>query len=123
MSNDPNNPYAPSGSAAGQDPYAINVAEAGDELAGRGTRFAAAFLDGLLAIAIIIPIQIFSGFTERATAQQVTPIETVLMSLVGLVVFLVLHGYLLVTRGQTIGKLACQIQIVDYATGNLLPAG
>ena len=35
--------------------------------------------------------------------------------------FLILNGYLLVTRGQSIGKVLTKIQVVDFKTGLLLP--
>lgn len=92
----------------------------GGELAGRFTRFAAALVDGLLLIVILGPIQYFTGFFQRVTQGQVTPGEQLLMGLLGVAVFLLLNGYLLATRGQTIGKVLTGIQIADVRTGGLL---
>ncbi len=48
-------------------------------------------------------------------------LEQLAMSLVGIVVMLIINGYLLFTRGQTVGKLLTGIQIVDHVSGQLLP--
>lgn len=95
---------------------------AGDNgLADRGQRFGAAFLDGILISVITFPIQFLTGFFARSQTQSTGIVEQLLMMLLGVVLMLVLHGYLLVRRGQTIGKYALGIQIVDYKTGGLLP--
>jgi uncharacterized RDD family membrane protein YckC len=92
-----------------------------DELAGRLLRLGAAMLDGLLLMAILLPVQFATGFIHRAQLQQNGLMEQFAMSLLGMVVFLLLNGYLLFTRGQTIGKLVAGIQVVDFKTGLLLP--
>lgn len=109
------NPYAPTTSTT-RDPFV-----GPEELADRGTRLLAAIVDGFLMMACIIPIQFLSGFTERAMAQEVGALETLAMSLVGVLVFLALFGYLLATRGQTVGKMLLKIRIVDAETSELLP--
>jgi uncharacterized RDD family membrane protein YckC len=111
------NPYAP--------PETGGVSEVvtdprGDELAGRFTRLAAAIVDGILLLVILVPVQFASGYFQRAMAQQQGPLEQILMSLLGFVTMLVLNGYLLATRGQTIGKVLTKIQIVDVESGKLL---
>lgn len=40
-----------------------------------------------------------------------------------MIIFLLLHGYLLATRGQTIGKMLLGVRIVDYNTDQLLSFG
>ena len=47
--------------------------------------------------------------------------EKLLLGLMGMVMFFVLHGYLLFTRGQTIGKRVVGIRIARYADGGLPP--
>ena len=54
---------------------------------------------------------------------QISLLENVILFLGGCVLYLALHGYLLATRGQSLGKMAVQIKIVDYDTGQLLPFG
>ena len=116
------NPYTPPKTVASnpsewfEEPDPI-----GPYLAGRFTRFSAALVDGLLILAILLPIQFLTGFIERAQSQQVGVLEQLAMSLAGLIVMLVLNGYLLANRGQTIGKYLTKIQIVDYPSGKLVP--
>lgn len=108
------NPYAA--------PHSLDAGVAGDqELAGRGMRFVGALIDGLLLAAIVGPVQYFTGFIGRQTRGQVAPGEQLVMVLLGGVVFLLLNGYLLASRGQTIGKMVTGIQIVDASAGTLLP--
>lgn len=114
------NPYAP--------PVTVQMsnsgeaeASGGDVLAGRFTRLAAAMLDSLLMMAIIFPIQYLTGSFSRAMAQQIGWMEQIGMLLLGYLVMLALNGYLLLDRGQTIGKLLMGIQIVDAQNGALLP--
>ncbi|MEM9410648.1 MAG: RDD family protein [Planctomycetota bacterium] len=90
------------------------------QLAGRFTRFAAVMVDGFLMAAVLVPIQFLTGFFERAMRAQVGPVEQIGMSLLGLATMLVLNGYLLYSRGQTIGKLLTKIQIVDSQNHKLL---
>lgn len=91
------------------------------ELARRFTRFSAALVDGLLALLIILPVQLQTNFFERVRAQAVGIGEQIFMTLFGMAVSLLLNGYLLYSRGQTIGKLSTKIQIVDHKTSKLLP--
>lgn len=109
-----NNPYAP--------PLTDSSFVSGsDELAGRSTRFASAMLDGICSAALVVPVFIMTGYFQRAQNQQVGLLEELAMSILGIVAFLVVHGYLLATRGQTVGKLLTKIQIVDAQEGKLLP--
>jgi hypothetical protein len=78
-------------------------------------------VDGILMMAIYMPIMFATGYFERAQAQQVGFLEQFAMSLLGMAVMLVLNGYLLFSRGQSIGKVLTKIQIVDVRSGGLLP--
>jgi uncharacterized RDD family membrane protein YckC len=86
------------------------------ELAGRWYRLGAAFIDGLLALVILWCVSMLTPFNIfRPSLQGGLMGMTSLMArnmLVGFVVFLLLHGYLLQTRGQTIGKMLLGIRIV-----------
>jgi len=55
--------------------------------------------------------------------QTASLVEMVGHGVAGIVIFLVLHGYFLATRGQTIGKIAAGVRIVDFHTGQLLSFG
>lgn len=107
------NPYA--------SPTSLEPAiDSEEQLAGRFTRFAAAFVDGLLIGGVLIPVQIFSGYLQRVQTQQASVSEQLGMSLLGMAVMLLLNGYLLYSRGQSIGKALTGIQIVDHETSKLL---
>lgn len=120
MTNDIENPYA-SPAEIIEASAAVVTDSTGTILAGRMTRLGAAILDGILMVAVLLPIQFATGYIQRAQSQQSGLIEQFAMSVLGLAVMLALNGYLLATRGQTIGKIAAGIQIVDFETGRLLP--
>ena len=111
-------PYAPPSST---ERFVPPSEQNGDQLARRFTRLASAILDGVLMAAILLPVQYGTGYLERAMAQKVGLLEQLGISLMGVIVMFALNGYLLVTRGQTIGKMITKIQIVDVETGALLP--
>ena len=117
-SNPSENPYAPPATDARTDRL---VPVGGDPLASRLTRLAASMIDGILLMIILVPIQFMTGWVQRAGTQQMTLLEQLGMSLLGMVVMFVMNGYWLATRGQTIGKILTRIQIVDFSSGQLLP--
>lgn len=119
MSNDsPVNPYTPPPTDPGADAFIDPAALA--RPASRFKRFIAFWIDALIMGAITVPMNILTGFTERAMMGTAGLLEQFLMSLAGMLVFLVVFGYLLVTRGQTIGKLLIGVRIVDHQSGELL---
>ena len=83
-------------------------------LAGRGTRLGAALIDVVLALvafgilALVTPINIFSFAAARSGFSMLV----VQNLIVGFILFLLIHGYLLATRGQTVGKKLLNIRIV-----------
>ncbi len=87
--------------------------------AGRGTRLLAAICDGLLLAAIAVPIQwkagVFDGFPE---IQPHGPRELLIWGVVGFAIFLLVNGYLLATRAQTVGKAMFGIKIVTLEGEN-----
>ncbi len=89
------------------------------ELASRRQRLGAAFADGMLQLLILLPVMYFTiGFEVfRAGAEQ-SLLQIIGLGLLGLVIFLLLQGKLLVTKGQTLGKRSAKIKIVDLQ-GNL----
>lgn len=93
----------------------------GEVLAGRFTRFAAAFADGLLILLVVLPVQYFSGYFERAAAQSLTIPEQLIMTLLYPLMQLILNGFPLAGRGQTIGKILSGIQIIGVNSSGLLP--
>lgn len=93
----------------------------GEVLAGRFTRFASTLVDGILMGLLLLPIQFYSGYYTRAAAQNVTITEQLLMAVLGFVAMLVVHGFTLANRGQSIGKILTGIQIVGAHSNALLP--
>ncbi|MGQ3054180.1 MAG: RDD family protein [Roseateles sp.] len=86
-------------------------------LAGRGTRFIAALVDGFIGagvlwVALMIPVlKPIADAQARADADGIwsmTPGALVLAA----VLFLLVQGWPLVTRGQTLGKMLFKLRIV-----------
>jgi uncharacterized RDD family membrane protein YckC len=86
---------------------------ASGELAGRWSRLGATLIDGILAGIVFWCVSLFTPFNAfRPALQNGLMVAMVENALAGFVIFLVLHGYLLQTRGQTIGKLLLHVRIV-----------
>lgn len=100
-----------------------NLDDADQELAGRGTRLGAAIIDSIILGLVIWPYAMTTDYWTRATQGQVGVGDLLQLSLVGLIGFLVLHGYLLHKYGQTIGKRLLGIRIVSAADGQLVSLG
>jgi uncharacterized RDD family membrane protein YckC len=49
--------------------------------------------------------------------------EMIFQSVLGMALFLLVHGYLLATQGQTFGKMLLSVRIVDFETTEILPLG
>jgi uncharacterized RDD family membrane protein YckC len=107
------------------NPYAAPQAEIGaildapeTPLADRGTRFVAAFLDGLISLAYSLPLMYFMGFFDNAKAMQNASFTTLLgVSALSFVCFVLVHGYTLKQSGQTLGKKMTGIRIADLDDG------
>jgi uncharacterized RDD family membrane protein YckC len=93
------------------------------ELAGRGTRLGAWVLDSFILGFAISPYAIRTDYWSRAVQGQVDMGDLLQLSLVTLIAFLVVQGYLLHRYGQTIGKRLLGIRIVSAFDGQLLPLG
>ena len=101
-----------------RNPYAPPQAELRDAPAGpptKGTlatrtlRLAGAFVDSAASAVFVVPIL---GFTGYGTAAISGELSYGTISLGGFVLFTAMHGYLLATRGQTIGKWLVGTRIV-----------
>lgn len=117
---DEHNPYA-----GATTRVAETVADEPGELASRWVRLGAAILDGLLMLAVMLPIQWFSGFLpaliNASRSGYSLPMTTMLLwSVIGFVLFIVVQGWPLHHGGQTWGKKALSIRIIDLA-GNKPP--
>ena len=100
-----------------------DVPAGGPELAGRGTRFGAAFLDGLIQGGVYYALA-FTLFRSLIPNMQTGASVAGLAGqfVVSIVIMLVLQGYLLATQGQTIGKKLLGIRIVRSDGGKVDPA-
>ena len=104
-----NNPYsAPSAAVA-------DIAPAGSqELAGRGMRLAGAIIDALILLVILIPLMVVGGyFSGFMTGQQPGMGTQLMWAALGFVIFVLVQGYPLGQSGQTWGKKALKMKIVD----------
>jgi len=100
-------------------------------LASRWKRFGGSIIDGfvmgIVQFAIGIPVSLAIGLTIfdfDPSTQEMIPmdlVETIFMWVVGVFTFLIVNGYLLAKRGQTVGKLAMQTQIVAEDGSGLKP--
>lgn len=104
---DSNNPYQPP-----QSPLRDSTHPRRDsgslEPASRQQRLLAAILDGLITMIAVLPVMFHLKLFDYPTA-----IETqVTAFLLGFLSVLLLHGYLLHARGQSVGKAIVGIQIV-----------
>ena len=86
------------------------VSEDGAALARRSARFWAAMIDLGIAIAAMILVSQFTSWNpwRNAGGWQALAINTA----IGFAVFVAIHGWLLVHRGQTVGKAAMRVRIV-----------
>jgi uncharacterized RDD family membrane protein YckC len=98
----------------------VAIAETG-ELASRGARFGASMIDGLIAFAVIGPAMFFTGYWTKAMAGTATYLDQLALAPIGLVTYFVVHGYLLHTSGQTVGKRLVGARIVSMDDNRILP--
>ena len=89
--------------------------------ADRLMRLVAALIDGLIMMAVILPLMFFGGyFSGIMEGQQPGFLEQAMWGAVGFVVFVIVQGMPLNATGQTWGKKALKMKIVDMA-GNKPP--
>jgi uncharacterized RDD family membrane protein YckC len=100
------------------------ISGAGIALATRGERLGAAMLDGLLQGIIFLPIQIAYGvFKDFPFIHPQSPLQQLGWLVASMLVYLTLNGYLLARSGQTLGKRAVGIRIVNFGDGAQTPLG
>ncbi len=117
---DENNIYSPPEADLGhpqEDPPAI----ANSNLASRWARLGAFLLDAVLLAALYVVVFYGTEYWDRALQQNISTQEQILSVLFGFAVYLLLNGYLLHKRGQTIGKWVLGIKIVGVANSEILP--
>lgn len=87
------------------------------ELAGRGERLAAAIIDTLIMLAVLLPIMFLGGYFSlimdtASSGQEMSLITELAWGLVGLVVFFAIQSYPLYATAQTWGKRVLKMRIV-----------
>ena len=110
------NPYE-----APQSELKAPATDSGDEFASRWKRLWGALLDGLIVSLVNVPLMIASGYMGKAMEQSVTILETALIGVAAFVIFMLINGYSLHARGQTLGKMIVGTQIVSAETRDRLP--
>lgn len=81
-------------------------------LAGRWSRLVATLVDVIFVGLILLPLLYFAGIFETLLEEDESLAQTLMLSFISSVIFLVLNGWLLVKQGQTIGKVIFNIKIV-----------
>lgn len=89
------------------------------DLAGRGARLGAYLLDALLVAAMAFAGLWVFGWHEGITTGDAA--VALRLSVAALVAYGVVNGYFLAQRGQTVGKMAIGIRIVNGETGQIVP--
>lgn len=80
-------------------------------LATRRIRLMGAIIDSMVTMLVMAPLLfVTGGFAADATFSIG---QTILSFILGVIVFVVLHGYFLATKGQTIGKAVVGTKIVN----------
>ncbi len=85
------------------------------ELASLYQRFFGSMIDGFITMTILLPIMLKMGLFENAESVQ----TQIIVFLLGFLSIIIIHGYFLYTRGQSIGKMLVGTQIVGL-NGRLL---
>jgi uncharacterized RDD family membrane protein YckC len=109
------NPFAPPQAQVAD----IGPIDGEQELAGRGARLGAALIDTLLNASVFWAIAAMVSFNPVANASSAAMVFKT--GLLGMAIFVLLHGYTLARRGQTLGKLMLGLRIVrsDGSTASL----
>ena len=115
------NPYqSPLHSAAAKTASTIE-----SNLADRSARFLGALIDGVVLSVIILPIvflvliPVFASTPDAMQALTYNVGYIISAFFLGQIIFLAVQGYLLSTRGQTVGKLVVKTQILSEETGEI----
>lgn len=107
------------------DPYQppeSNVEIDASDLASRWVRFFGALIDQLVIGGITIALIYWAtGAWESALSGAIGFGDLLFMAVLSLIAYVVIHGYTLATRGQTIGKLIVKAQIVSVEDSQILP--
>jgi len=96
--------------------------DATSHLATRAQRWWAAFIDGLISIAILGPLQYKFGFFDNfPNIQKPTPLVSATWGAVGFGVYCLVHGYFLFRYSQSVGKRLLNIHVENLSDGQRTP--
>jgi len=105
-----NNPYAAPNAVVGDAQGTEQV------LAGRGMRLVAFIIDTIILALILIPVMLVGGILAMLMSGEEPGFGTTLMiGVASFVLFVLVQGYPLSATGQTWGKKALGMKIVDLA--------
>lgn len=111
------NPYAsPSSDVVPDEPRT-------EVLASRWLRLFGAIIDGAIAWIVWFPLLFFTDYWARMQTGVMPLNDSVIFAVLGFIIFVVIHGYLLANRGQTVGKFLLGMRIVSYEDDRLLLLG
>ena len=94
----------------------INPASDKNELASRGKRLSAVIVDIFIFLPLVLLVARPLGLIEISENETIEPIgmeQKVKLFITGQLIFLLVQGYFLHSRGQTIGKILLKIRIVN----------
>lgn len=97
--------------------HVADLAPAERVLAGRGTRFLAAVVDGVIVACVVWALFMIPALHSLAEAQAQASLKGLwhvnpLSLVIGFAGFFVVQGWPLLTRGQTVGKILFKLRIV-----------
>ncbi|WP_222434892.1 RDD family protein [Blastopirellula retiformator] len=90
-----------------------------EDLPSRWLRLGASLIDSLVVGLVSIPVGLVLIAILASAGSEMSPVALELLGnvvglLVGFGIFMAVNNYLLAKHGQTVGKMACGIKIVDY---------
>jgi uncharacterized RDD family membrane protein YckC len=103
-----NDPYQP---PAAELRAPVQLGPEGEALASRESRLGAAIIDGIIIMAIMMPALWMMGLYDDPAGESSMAL-TAAASGGGFLLTLLIQGYFLATRAQSIGKMALKIKIV-----------
>jgi uncharacterized RDD family membrane protein YckC len=124
--------HAAAAAAVAENPYAAPAVliprgvapSAGSQaLASRDSRLAAAMIDGVATLLILLPALVAVLFAGSTTETSGASILFAIVSAVAFLAFCTYQITMLVNQGQTLGKKMMRIRIVNYDDGALPSAG
>lgn len=90
-------------------------------LATRASRFWASLLDSLIGIVVLVIVAAPTDLVGKIQSGELTLVDQAIFAVATFVGYLLIQGYPLAKRGQSLGKIAMSVQIVSIDDGRILP--